>query len=176
MKISFIYAFNPSPAAIGAKIIRYVQNTDVSHSAIMITVGDNNHIYESIWPRSRKIKFEDWSHKYQIKRTYTFEVPEHLQANILIDLEDMMGKIYSIPQILLILFTTSCKLFGKVARHWILNGRHELICTEIQGMIIEEYTVLDFNESLDGVDLNDVESKVIKLSQLEANNASIWIP
>lgn len=176
MKIRFLLAKNPSPLAIGGDFIQWVEKVSYSHCAILIEASGIAIVYESLWPKSRKVSFDKWLEKYEIVQMYSFDVPENKVKPLVEDLESLVSRFYSVPQLVLIGLSLLNDWFERISRAWILNHRKGLICTELVAIILSSYFTTQFSESLDRVGLKDCELALDHLKELERrNDGSLWL-
>lgn len=132
-------------------------------------------VYESVWPRSRKISFDEWLKHYDIVHMYSFDLDEAKVKPVVDELDQLMGRWYSVPQLFLIGFGFISEWFNKISVGWKLNNSHHLICTELLAIIIRRHTEVGFTESLDRVGIVDVQLACDELKKIEGHHGSIWL-
>lgn len=132
-------------------------------------------VYESVWPKARKISFDDWLKHYDIVHMYSFDLPEDKVKPIVDELDQMTGRWYSVPQLFLIGFGFIFGWFERISVGWKLNNSHQLICTELLAIIIKRHTPVGFFESLDRVGLVDVQLACDELKKIEGQHGSVWL-
>ena len=157
-KVYFLLAKNPAWWAIGARIIEKIEGIEFSHSAVMI----DNVVYESVWPKSRKMNFLEWSNHYKAKFIFGFDTTEENIELVKMDCEEQMGKEYSIIQLIAIWLGIVFPFFNSwlEKRRW--NGQKYLICTELCSDIAFNHFEVGFTQELDNVDLTELKSALEK--------------
>lgn len=176
MEISFVFSRSKLRShKLGCKVIRRMEKTDVSHAAILVKTAFGSMVYEAVFPRVRKMKFEDWIEQYEPIRVYPFEVPKEFRFLVGMDLRKMEGIPYPISQLILIGIGIVAPGLAKWLKPIVLNHDGALICTEVGAILLRNYMEVDFLESLDNVGLRDLETQVILLKKKEALGASIWV-
>ena len=109
-------------------ILIAVENTNFSHVAIEI----DGYIYESCFPKSRRIKKNEWLKKYQIIRQYNHNLPYNIETMYIKYMEEnLLGKPYSMGQILAIGLGMLNKSIDSFFKKKDLNNTRYLICTEL---------------------------------------------
>ena len=152
-KIAFCFAKPRSKWAIGSYILRWACGTKFSHCAIYI----DGFMYESVWPKSRKIYFTEWDKKYSLEFWYPILLNENRVSLIKQDLEEMVeeDRGYSVFQLFVIgLGFVNASLNKFLSRiHW--NGKEHQICTELMADIMQNHFNYDFKQNLDNISLQE---------------------
>ncbi len=140
----------------GSKLIRKVDGSPASHFAIAVfSPSSPDFVYESVFPRFRKIRYDEWLKEYKLVKKVDFVVPKNLEFAVNDWLQMMIGVPYSVPQLALIAISLLGPL--KKALNWaILNHKRALICTEVGSRFIEAFTHIEIKESHDNVGVNDM--------------------
>jgi len=148
---------NKNPLYFFARIIEWVDKTNYSHCEIVKVVDDNwgeAISYGSVFPKSRKIKLSVFKKKYELKKAIPLVVKtEHAESV----LEVLLGKPYSVAQIILAGLKILTKGYFKSLSRVKLNLSKSLICTELVGIFMQEACGLRFDISPEVLSLNDCE-------------------
>jgi len=143
-------------------LLRWADKSKEGHFAL-IYEGFTERTYESIWPKSHQISLEEWMTHYSVEEVFYFEVPKHLEEEILPFLDSLLNKPYAFPQIFLlgicILFKPFNKLFGTA----ILNHEKALICTEYGSRFVERFMNYKLTKSHDNTGLSDMKKITLQL-------------
>jgi hypothetical protein len=156
MKFAVVYSYRKLP---GSAVVRWVQGTDFSHVSILVTSEDGQFIYESVWPKSRKIEFKEWAKHYIITKIVTLPTPPH-PPYAEYKLNELLWKPYSIAQLVAIFFTNAFKLFYKPD----INGSMKLVCSEYVARFLETVYSVEIPDD-DYVDLIKIDEIVTELSK-----------
>lgn len=174
MKMQIVICKKVSPLALGAEIIEAIDGPG-SHAAVIIESEGIAIVYEAKFPRSRKISFKEWSKHYQVIDCLTVEVPDRLAKPLMAELESMTGVWYGVPQLVMIFMARFSSFFNKVFFDDVINGKSQLICTEICFRIIRKFMRHSSSESLDMVGISDLRCELEFIRKLGEQNASIWL-
>lgn len=150
MKIHF--SKKKSGITIGSKLIMYVEEISFSHVSIEV----NGHVYESVWPKSRKISLSNWEKKYQSVETVEIETTLFQDDLLEQDMSEMIGVRYSIMQLFWIGVGILFEPISAYISERNLNGSRFLICTEFVGSILENHFDVEFKEQKDMLSVGDV--------------------
>ena len=109
MRIYAAFVKNPSKIMIGARAIEWAEKIDFSHTAIILEDNDGLiEVYESVWPKSRKMPMSEWLCHYRLKHLYKFDVSDENKFSEMKQfLNDRIGVFYSVWQLVVIGFTVS---------------------------------------------------------------------
>lgn len=159
MKVSFLYA-NPTKwyKKIGAAILRWSDKSDYAHFAILIEYGQSEFVYESILPVSQRLNKYEWLGHYRIQNQITMDVPKYLEKDVLIWSSSMVGKPYSLAQLVLISMLLLFAPLRRILFMPILNHDKALICTEMGSRFIERFMTIKLEKSHDEIGLRDMVS------------------
>lgn len=139
----------------GSALIRKVDGSDSSHFAVELITFTERIVYESVFPRARKIEKTEWAKHYSVTAYYDFEVPSYMQYKVKDWLESIVGIHYSVPQLLLIALCV-LKPLNKLLNWAILNHQQALICTEVGSRFLERFTHIKIKESHDKIGVWDM--------------------
>lgn len=163
MIIYFAFAKNKKKYSVLSQIISWAEKISYSHTAIIIHLGDDIHVYESVWPISRKISYSEWVNTYEVKKSYSFGVDcKDLEREMITWLDSHVNKPYSVMQILMIGLAMISAPFAKVISKSKLNGSAFLICTELVGDFMTKFFNADFKMSTQFLKLSQVEEFIKK--------------
>lgn len=141
---------------IGSKLIRWADRTNASHFALEIEhISGKRYVYESVFPRSQKSEIHEWLTHYNVISVYTFHIPTQIQHKVYEWLESLVGKPYSIPQLVLIALCI-LKPINSLLQWAILNHDRALICTEVGSRFIEKFIQFPIKESHDKIGVFDM--------------------
>lgn len=163
MKCYAVFAKNPSKAMIGARAIEFAENINFSHAAIFLEdqFGFVN-VYESVWPKSRKIKLNKWLRKYKIIYIYSFPIRDHYEfLEMSFFLNSKTNIMYSVFQ-LFVIFLSFFSPIEKLISGRVVNGSKRLICTELVGDFFERFFQCKWNEPTDTISLTETRNEILK--------------
>jgi hypothetical protein len=163
-KVTFIFAKNKKKWAFISRIIEKSEGLDFSHSAILIA----DTVYESVWPKSRKMNIKDWYKTYVPYGMYSFSCDELTQYRVKSQCESRTGIWYSWFQILMIYAGIICPFLNPYLEKINWNGHKYLICTELCGEIAANNFGVKFEEELDNLSLRElrdcIEANIMRVS------------
>ena len=154
IKIYVVFSISESTfKRIMGKFIEWIDGVPFTHVSILVENIDEKMIYESVFPRSKKVSVEDWKKHYKLKYIYQLPSVDVKLATSL--LEEMRGKEYSIFQLILI---AVARAFNRFQRYFgnNINGTKRLICSELVAEFIQKSYNVDFKENIDFISLKDV--------------------
>lgn len=142
-------------------LLVWAEQTDFSHVAIEI----DGYIYESVFPKSKKIKKSEWLKKYAVIREYSYNIPEEMVQYYKSYIEQqLLGKPYSKLQILAIGLGMLSFAFDKFISKKSLNNHSYLICTELVGRVLMRmYQIMI--EDIDTLGLKETEGYIKLLKE-----------
>lgn len=144
-----VFARHRNPIMFLSKVIQIVEKLPFSHCALVC----DGFVYESKWPRSRKIELSLWLKEYEIIESFETKVDKDNLDSWFLIVKDTP---YSIAQLLIIAITyLSAPLKLVIEKIW-FNGSKAFICTELVGMFFEDFYFYKFNESPDTISIRDV--------------------
>jgi len=146
----------------GVKLIHLFDNVSVSHFSIELELISGEYIYESVFPKSRKITKEEWLTHNKLVHYYEWEVPSELQAHVFEFLEAQCDKWYSIPQLLLIAVTNLSRTANILLNWSYINKNNALICTELGAIFVQKFWKYKTEESLDKIGVHDMIQIALK--------------
>jgi hypothetical protein len=145
--------------AILSPIISYLDKYPASHSWIEIDYHGQTWIYESIWPRSRRVLLDE--HRKTYKLTKMWELPVNYSSIIYTHyLEERKNIKYSFLQIITIGIGLFIRPFNSYFESVGLNESKHLICTELCAYFLKDLYDVEFTESLDTIGLRDLDAAV----------------
>lgn len=164
MKCYAVFVSNKRKLFFGDDIIKLVEGIKFSHCAIILEDKDGTtFVYESVWPRSRKINFIDWGKHYQIEEMFQFEVKSYQKFTAMkIYLESKLRVWYSTLQ-LFIIALAYVEAFKKLFTFGSVNGSKYLICTEIVGDFFAKFYDAKFSEPTDTIDLRETYAEIKRI-------------
>lgn len=146
---------------LGAWLIQGVEKTSYSHFAIGLDNGKEEIIFESVVPKSRRIKKTEWLRCEEIIKQYTFIVPRTTFYEMDVFLNSQMNKWYSLSQCFWIGVMLIFKIKKWFNRNSIqLNGKHHLICTELGYLFCREFFHKVPNLNEDYFDLKEMQNLI----------------
>jgi len=151
---------------LGSWLIKKIDRSSGSHFAIKKESLAGVHYYDSVWPISKKSNEQDWLKKYKVIKSYSFDVPLHLQADVISFLESLVGIKYAIPQLALIALSILLWPLRKVIYKSILNHEKALICSEYGSRFVEKFMKFILLKSHDNIGVRDMEIMSRKLHKL----------
>ena len=172
MIVRFVFA-NPTEwwKQPGAALLRWADKVPAEHFAIQVESIVSNNYHESVFPKSRTLVGKKWEKKWIAYKKYEFEVPDHLQWQVMEWLLQQNNVWYSIPQLFLIALCFIKPINDRL--NWaILNHNRLLICTELGSRFIEKFMTIPIKESHDKIGLKDM----FDLSETAAgiNSKRLW--
>lgn len=169
MLVSYHFAKKIKGFKAGGRFIAWAQGTEFSHCAteIIQSKGAASFIYESVFPKSRKLPIQEWLQTYQPVESYYIEVLDpNEQARIFSAAESNVGKRYSLLQLVGIgiglVFQVAQKALDKLS----INSKKFLICSEFMSEI-QKAQGAKFSDSSDSIDLLEVRAQARKLKGLD---------
>jgi hypothetical protein len=157
MRVSFVICEPLSGLKkIGSWIIRTLDQSKASHFAVELDSLAGIYYYESVMPKSRCLPKDEWDKHYRIVQKWTFEVPKGLEYDVLLFLNDLINKPYSIAQLLLIAGGIFSGAFQIAFNKAIINHEKALICTEVGSRFIERFMRWNFVKSHDNMGIRDL--------------------
>jgi hypothetical protein len=171
MKIYAVFASNRRPLAIGGKLLQWAECIPFSHCAVMLedeygTVT----VFESVWPKSRKIKIEEWLDHYKIEESFDFPIHDIIMYRGLnLYLRGKLRRWYSTLQLVWIGIGLFIKPLNKVISKTKVNGSKHLICTEMTGDVFKRFYGASWNESTDTISLTETRDEIKRIWSEYAN-------
>lgn len=154
LRVSVVTCKNIKWWAFLGVLIRYFQKSKESHSAIVVHDQNGDVVFESVFPKSRSMPFEEWQKSYKIYKQFFFEIEQDkiiefyslMKLNVNVD--------YSVAQ----LFANFLDIFKIPYRFikYLLTGSSKQICTELCSIFLVWHKGHEFKEPLDLVDINDL--------------------
>lgn len=163
MKIYAAFVKNPNPIMIGARAIEWAEKIDFSHTAIILEDNDGLiEVYESVWPKSRKMPMSKWLAHYRLKHIYKFEAVDEKQfLEMKQFLNDRIGVFYSVWQLVVIGLTFIAPL-EKLLTGRVVNGSKRLICTELVGDFFIKFFDCKWFEPTDTISLTETKDEIVR--------------
>jgi len=137
--------------------IEILDKVPFQHAALLYSDDRMTRVVESIIPISRDIAYEEWLNHYTIVEAY--EMPELTPSAVQVFIKPLVGKPYSVFQLLLISISNywgHFKTFFKTD----VNGSQTLICSELVAEFLESSYDVSFDELQDFISLKDLREKV----------------
>lgn len=145
--------------ALLTPVIVYLDRYPASHSWIELDYHGQTWVYESVWPRSRRISKQEHAKIY--KTIKMWELPmRHKAVSITHYLEERKHIKYSLLQLVIIAFGLFSKPFNRYFEAMGLNESKHLICTELCAYFLRDFYDVEFRESLDTIGLRDLDAAV----------------
>lgn len=142
----------------GSWLIKKIDKSSGSHVSVVLETYSGVNVYESVWPRSRKITHAEWSKHNTFVKEYAFKVPTEIQADVFEMLAKQVNKPYSIPQLVLIAIDYVFSInFTNI------NGGKWLICSEMAARPLAKFFGAKFDETFDTVGVSDIERECERL-------------
>jgi hypothetical protein len=171
MRVSFVIcdplAFSKQ---IGKWVIKEVDGAPGSHFAIRLDSYTGINYYEAVLPCSRKLKSDEWNKHYKIIKQFDFEVPSGMEYDVLTWLESMVGRPYSIAQLVLIAVSTMSMHLQLLFKGAILNHEKALICTEYGSRFVERFMNFHLQKSHDNIGVEDM----YEISEALTHVKNLW--
>lgn len=168
MLLTYHFAKRIKGIKIGAKLIEWGQNTKFSHCAVEIIEHPEGDawIFESVYPKARRVPLGEWLKTYKPVESYSFIIDDPILAqNIKNKLYANLHKPYSVLQLVVIGVGIALKLLEKAINKITLNAKKYSICSEYMAEVQAEQGA-KFDESVDLIDLLDVQAQAKKLKGL----------
>lgn len=156
---------------IGSKILRWAEKIPFSHCSIVLEMESGRaEVYESVWPKSRKIDYKEWLKHYTVVEIIEFPIEDYGQLYAMkFFLKSKLRKWYSLGQIIImglgILSTPLNKWLSKY--RW--NGSRALVCTELVGDHMIKFYGATWEESTDTISLKETRDEILKTKERYAN-------
>ena len=135
---------------VGSQIIRAVEETDYSHAWIEL----DGMVFEAVFPKSHCIKKMD--HKYTTTHEFSFFMHDENKSAALNFLYNLMDIRYAVSQLFSIFAGYLNRWINKKISKKNINGKSEIICTELCARFLSEFYAIDFKQSFDNVDLKEL--------------------
>jgi hydrogenase maturation factor len=169
MLVTIHFAKRIKGVNVGARLIEWAQDTNFSHTAIELleTPEGESWVFESVYPKSRRLAKKDWIKKYESVESYSFIIDDpKVRYEMRETLYKNLNVPYSIGQIILIGVGLAIKMIEKLINKITLNAKKYMICSEYSS---EALFVLgaQFKDSSDLIDLLDCRDEARKLKGLK---------
>ena len=159
--MTFLFAVPRNKLLIGSYMIRKAEGLHFSHSAIKV----HGMVYESVWPKARVIKFEEWVKQYEIMEMYQGPELEHDDFEAFKEIhQEIQDDPYSLKQILTIWLSIVSECFGKYFSNREINGKRAWICTEHMALFQSVFFDYRFGKHLDAIRLFDVRRAAAQIA------------
>lgn len=142
--------------------IRRFDSSSYTHAAIELEITQPV-VYEFVMPHSKKSFKIDWMKKYKVGRSFEFEVPNHMQFEVLQWLNKRVGIPYSLTQLGWIFLCNTISIFDKKFNWMPVNNSKAMICTELVSRFMERFMTIELKESHDKISLKDILNYCIEL-------------
>lgn len=139
---------------IGVWAIKKSEGTDFSHFAVL----DYQQVWESVFPRSRRIKLKDWFTHYKLVKIYEIEATTEQHSEFFKIVTANTPKDYSVFQLFLIWCSNTIGVLEHYLNFLLWNGNKALICSEYIAEPINKVFGYDFKKSIDLVGMDEVEA------------------
>lgn len=138
MKSYYVICANPKSfiGKIGSIIIRVFETERYSHVAICGVDTDEQVIWESTSPKSRKRPLSDFLNASKV--VFVYRIVGGNQEHLDLFLDGLIGKPYAFEQIALVVAASLTKILNLVLRKTQINKEKRMICTELA------YRALDY--------------------------------
>ena len=158
MKISILLVNNKTwYGSFGSALIRYVEGTGFSHTALMIEHNEANYVYHATWPKAKRESISAFQETHKLYKKYDFELDQDPLV-VYNYLQIMVGRQYSLAQLLLIYLRRTSSFIHAISGGWILNHENSLICSELNAAFLEDFFNVKFNSKLDSIGLRELEA------------------
>lgn len=145
--------------AILTPAIVYFDRYPASHSWIEIDYHGQTWVYESVFPRSRRVTKAYHASIYKTVKMWELPI-RHKPVSITHYLEERKYVKYSLMQLVIILLGILYKPFNIYFEQMGLNESKHLICTELCAYFLRDLYDVEFRESLDTIGLRDLDYAV----------------
>jgi hypothetical protein len=171
MKIYAVFCSNKSKWMKGGELIKWAEDISFSHCAVFIEdEHGRTEVYESVWPKSRKMPMEKWLEHYKVEEIYDFHVvDETMFRGIKLYLRGKLRRWYSTFQLFWIGIGLFIKPLNKFISKKPVNGSKHLICTELTGDVFKRFYGAKWDESTDTLSLRDTRDEIKRLWSIYAN-------
>lgn len=167
MKLKFYFANSTSfIKEIGSEIIKLVEGTNYCHLALGLETEFSEHVYEAVFPKSQKLSKNEWLKQYKIAYEFSIDIPciqKFLEIKDFLELNT--GKWYAFDQCLWIALIIWFKIKKSISNKFTLNGKKNIVCTELGYLFCKQFLIGDWDENSDSVDLNDMFSIASQLQE-----------
>lgn len=141
----------------GTLAIKFFDGAISGHFAIGLETYGEEHVYESLFPKSRKLPISEWLKDYKIIKQHQFFVPNHLQYKVLEWLEGTVNIRYSVEQIFFIGLCILFKPLDYLLNTAVINHKKALICSETGSRFVDRFIYFKILESHDKIGVRDME-------------------
>lgn len=157
MKISILLVNNRTwYGSFGSALIRYVEGTGFSHTALLLEHEGANYVYHATWPKAKRESISGFQETHKLYKKYDFELDQDPLV-VYNYLQIMVGRQYSLAQLLLIYLRRTSSFIHAISGGWILNHEHILICSELNAAFLNDFMDYRFQMKLDSVGLREIE-------------------
>ena len=157
MKVSILLVNNRTwYGSFGSALIRYVEGTGFSHTALLLEHEGANYVYHATWPKAKRESISGFQQIHKLYKKYDL----NLEADPLVVynyLQIMVGRQYSLAQLLLIYLRRTSSFIHAISGGWILNHENSLICSELNAAFLNDFMDYRFQMKLDSVGLREIE-------------------
>ena len=163
-KVSTIFC-NPRAwwKQLGSAVIIWGDKSPSSHTAILVEDENGSWVYESVFPKSRKLPYHEWLRIYKPVESFSFDVDESLVDYSYLILDGLVDKYYSIGQLVFILLTNTFGWLDRALNFAVINHERGLICTEMNSRYFEAMGLMEPTESHDKIGVLDLYNHCLKL-------------
>jgi hypothetical protein len=158
VKVRVCFGYNTAWYAILVPIIKYFDRFPASHSWIEIETDLYLYIFESVWPKSRRVSKNFHTKTYKTVREFELKIPDHVSpVGVIYWLQERIHeKPYSFLQLIVILFQNIFPVLVKPLAKAYVNGKRADICTELCANFLNTFYQEPLKESTDVIGLRDL--------------------
>jgi hypothetical protein len=163
MKVYILFAENRAWWAVGSHLLKWVEKTNFSHVAVMLTDDYGTWVYESQAPQGRRVTLMEWLKKYKIVDSVLLD--EHFKKGTheYYYLYRQTQVPYSFFQLVLIGLGILNKALLERNKWLEVNGHKAAICTELVGNFLRVAYGVELGKSADLLGLQDIRNLVDNL-------------
>jgi hypothetical protein len=151
---------------LGVWAIEKSERTNFNHVAVLVKDDFGiEWVYEAVFPRARRMRFEEWLKIFKIKKSYAIELDSNQYDNFIKTIYIQLPKPYSIFQCLLIWLSNSIGVLEHFIERIVWNGNKALICSEFVARPIVAALGYQFENQLDSVGMDEIEFCLDKIAK-----------
>lgn len=174
MKATAIFCKSKSKWMHGGKLLMWAEKIPFSHAAVLIEDQHGHQVvYESVWPKSRKMTLKEWEKHYQCVESYSFPIASMSDLHQMkFFMKSKLNKWYSVLQLAWIGVGMFINPLEKIVSTRPVNGSKHLICTELTGDFFAKFYGCKWLESTDTISLTETRNEIQRVWGQNGNSFS----